>query len=476
MIFSSYRFLFGFFPIVTAGYWILNHFRFYELAKMLLVTASFFFYSQGSSSFFPFFLGSVTANYVLGISMCRLSEEDRRQKKWILLIGVLGNIALLGYYKYMDFFLENLNAAAGTDFALKNIVLPIGISFFTFQLIAFLVDCYRGQTREYSIMEYLLFITFFPQLIVGPIVHHAEITPQFADEENLKINQRNISLGIFIFSIGCAKKMLLADPMNDSASEFYNSLSASVPMWESWFYTLEYSISYYFDLSGYTDMAIGLALFYNIRLPQNFNAPWKARNMQEYWQRQHMTLSRFLGGYVFKNVFRKGCWWRSYYIATMATFLVSGIWHGAGWNFILWGLMNGVLVCIGAWENYHKKHPPYLLGVTLTFLCIILTRVIFVAQNLTDAGIVYRSMFDVSALAALGKQKAWTQFCRFVIKHRDLEILAAVSMGLCWFAPTTKQMADRFKADWKHFLFAGVLMAVCLSRMNKVVQFLYFQF
>ena len=354
MIFSSYQFLLGFFPVVTAGYWLLNHFHYYDMAKILLVAASFFFYSQGSPVFFPFFLGSVLANYVLGITMCRLKgDENRKQRKWILLIGVLANLALLGYYKYMNFFLENLNALAGTDFVLKKLVLPIGISFFTFQLIAFLVDCYRGETKEYHILEYLLFITFFPQLIVGPIVHHGEITPQFENPENRKLNQKNVSLGIFIFAIGCAKKMLLADPMNNSAAEFYSSIKSSVPMWESWFYTLEYSLSYYFDLSGYTDMAIGLALFYNIHLPENFNSPWKSRNMQQYWQRQHMTLSRFLGGYVFRNVFRKGCWWRNYYIATIVTMLVSGIWHGAGWNFIVWGIVNGLLVCIGAWDSYH---------------------------------------------------------------------------------------------------------------------------
>lgn len=477
MIFSSYQFLLIFFPIVTIVYWVLNHFKYYETAKLWLVAASFYFYAQGSPAFFPFFLGSVVVNYVLGITMCQLQEVTQKgQRKLLLALGVLGNVGLLGYYKYMDFFLENVNAIAGTDFVMKKLALPIGISFFTFQLIAFLVDCYRGQTKKYRITEYLLFITFFPQLIVGPIVHHAEITPQFENPENRKLNQQNIALGIFIFAIGCAKKMLLADPMNNNAAEFYNAISPSITMWESWFYTLEYSISYYFDLSGYTDMAIGLALFYNIHLPQNFNAPWKAQTMQEYWQRQHMTLSRFLGGYVFKNVFRKGCWWRNYYIATMATFLVSGIWHGAGWNFIIWGLMNGVLVCIGAWQRYHKKYPPYLVGAGITFFCIILTRVIFVAQDMTDTMMVYRSMFDFQGLFAMGFQNFWNQFSTFVMHHQKLGLLVVISLGICWFAPTTREMAERFKPDWKHFVFAGALLAICLTKMNQVVQFLYFQF
>ncbi len=476
MIFSSYQFVLMFFPITAIGYWVLNHFRFYEMAKIWLVIASFYFYAQGSPSFFPYFMGSVLANYVIGITMCQLQEDKTLQRKALLAVGVLANVGFLGYYKYMNFFLENVNALFGTDFIMKNVVLPIGISFFTFQLIAFLVDCYRGKTRKYNITEYLLFITFFPQLIVGPIVHHAEITPQFEDPKNRVFNQRNVALGIFIFTIGCAKKMILADPMNNNAAEFYGAINNSVTMWESWFYTLEYSLAYYFDLSGYTDMAIGLGLFFNIRLPENFNAPWKAQTMQEYWQRQHITLSRFLGGYVFKSVFRKGCWWRNYYIATMVTFLVSGIWHGAGWNFIIWGIMNGILVCIGAWESYHKKYPPYLVGVIGTFLCIVLTRVIFVAESLKDAGIVYRSMFDIGALTSMGWSQVWLQFSKFVGHHQKLGLLVVIGLIICWFAPTTKQMSEKFKTDWKHYVFTGALLAVCLARMNQVVQFLYFQF
>ena len=476
MIFSSYQFVLMFFPITAIGYWVLNHFRFYEMSKIWLVIASFYFYAQGSPSFFPYFMGSVLANYVIGITMCQLQEDKTLQRKALLAVGVLANVGFLGYYKYMNFFLENVNALFGTDFIMKNVVLPIGISFFTFQLIAFLVDCYRGKTKKYNITEYLLFITFFPQLIVGPIVHHAEITPQFEDPKNRVFNQRNVALGIFIFTIGCAKKMILADPMNNNAAEFYGAINNSVTMWESWFYTLEYSLAYYFDLSGYTDMAIGLGLFFNIRLPENFNAPWKAQTMQEYWQRQHITLSRFLGGYVFKSVFRKGCWWRNYYIATMVTFLVSGIWHGAGWNFIIWGIMNGILVCIGAWESYHKKYPPYLVGVIGTFLCIVLTRVIFVAESLKDAGIVYRSMFDIGALTSMGWSQVWLQFSKFVGHHQKLGLLVVIGLIICWFAPTTKQMSEKFKTDWKHYVFTGALLAVCLARMNQVVQFLYFQF
>lgn len=477
MIFSSYRFLLVFLPIVAVGYGILNKFRFYYLSKIWLILASMFFYSQGSPDFFPFFMGSVFANYVAGTTLCRMqSDEQKWQRKLLLIVAVLANVALLGYYKYYDFFVENVNALAGTEFALKNIVLPIGISFFTFQLIAFLVDSYRGETTEYQVVDYLLFITFFPQLIVGPIVHHKEITPQFQNEENMKLNYHNIALGIFVFSIGCAKKMILADPLNNGAAEFYSSINGNESFWESWFYTIAYSVSYYFDLSGYTDMAIGLGLLFNIRLPENFNAPFRARNFQEYWKRQHMTLSRFLGAYVFKSVFRKGNKWRNYYVATMVTFLVSGIWHGAGWNFVIWGIMNGILVCIAAYLSYNKKEPPYLVGVISTFFFIVLTRVIFVAENLQDTWAVYKAMFNFPALFARGVSGAVSDLSTFVMHHQKLGLVVVIGLLICWFAPTTKTLSEKFKPNFVYFAYAGILLGYCLSQMNQVVQFLYFQF
>lgn len=477
MIFSSYEFVLGFFPVVFAVYWILNRFRYYHLSKIWMAAASFYFYAQGSPDFFVFFLGSVTANYVVGTTLCKMQEDSYlTQRRILMAVGVLANVALLGYYKYYDFFIENVNALTGLDFAMKNIALPIGISFFTFQLIAFLVDSYRGLTKEYNVLDYLLFITFFPQLIVGPIVHHKEMTVQFEDEGNMRLNYKNIALGIFVFAIGLGKKMLLADPLNNNAAEFYGAVGDQVTMWQAWFYTLEYSISYYFDLSGYTDMAIGLGLFFNIRLPENFNAPFRSRNFKEYWQRQHMTLSRFLGGYVFKNVFRKGSKWRNYYVATMATFLVSGIWHGAGWNFVIWGIMNGVLVCISAYLAYHKKEPPFLVGWFFTFIFIVLTRVIFVAADMHDTMVVYKAMFDVRGLMEMGWGQVSSACLAFGYENYQLMLISLAGLLIGWFAPTTRTMADRFKPDMKHFVFTAVLLAVCFARMNQVVEFLYFQF
>ena len=343
------------------------------MAKIWLILASFYFYAQGSPDFFPFFLGSVIGNYLVGTTLGGIQgDKYKMERKMLLLVGVLGNVGLLGYYKYTDFFISNYNFITGSDVALKRIILPIGISFFTFQLIAFLVDSYRGETQEYDVVNYLLFITFFPQLIVGPIIHHKEVVPQFADEKNQRIIFENVAKGMFIFSIGCAKKMLLADPLTTDAQLFFNHLpeimmNGPIKFLSSWFYSLEYTVSYYFDLSGYADMAIGLGWMFNIRIPQNFNSPYKAKDFQDYWARWHITLSRFLGAYIFRSVYKRGNKYRNYYVATMVTFFVSGFWHGAGWTFVVWGLINGILVCIGSYRNKHKKKTPLWLGVPLTF-------------------------------------------------------------------------------------------------------------
>ncbi len=482
MIFSTYQFILVFLPIVFSVYFILNHFKWNQMAKLWLVLASFYFYSQGSPDFFPFFLGSVFANYILGTTMGKMqSDKQKLERKLVLLVGILGNVALLGYYKYTDFFITNYNFITGEQYALKHIVLPIGISFFTFQLIAFLVDSYRGETEEYDVLNYLLFITFFPQLIVGPIIHHKDVVPQFADPNNQRLNYDNIAKGLFIFSIGCAKKMLLADPLTTDAQLFFNNIdtlvqSGTLKFLSTWFYSLEYTVSYYFDLSGYADMAIGLGWMFNIVIPQNFNSPYKAKDFQEYWQRWHMTLSKFLGSYIFRSVYKKNVKYRNYYVATMATFFVSGFWHGAGWTFVVWGLLNGILVCIASYRNKKGKKTPVWLGLPLTFMLAIITRVLFVANSFGEAWNVYKGMINFASLGSSISEIVHTVIT-FVTNHQTMGLTCLVGLFICWFMPTTKNISDKFTTKkWYYLVYAAVLLAICIYKMDKVVQFLYFQF
>ncbi|MDO4476003.1 MAG: MBOAT family O-acyltransferase [Lachnospiraceae bacterium] len=475
MIFSTYRFIFYFLPITFFVYFLLNRFKCYSLSKIWLVVCSLYFYAQGSPSFFVFFLASITGNYICGTTMVRMEGNQTYQKKLLLAIGLLGNVALLGYYKYTDFFIENFNLLTGSDVALKRIVLPIGISFFTFQLIAFLVDCYRGETKEYNFISYLLFITFFPQLIVGPIIHHAEVVPQFEDERNLKIRPENLALGLFLFSIGCAKKIVLADPLTTDAQKFFNNLPANITMIQSWFHSIEYTVSYYFDLSGYADMAIGLGYMFNIAIPHNFDSPYKARNFQDYWRRWHMTLSRFLSAYIFKSVYKKGDKYRNYYVATMVTFLVSGFWHGAGWTFVVWGIINGLLVCIASWMKRKGYKFPFLLAFTLTAIGVVMVRVLFVSNTFAGAWAVYKGMFNFASLG--GSFGVFLhKLYKFFRWRKSYALYLVVGLFICWFMPNSKALAEKFKPNARTMLFASILMMLSIVNMNKVVQFLYFQF
>ncbi len=475
MIFSTYKFIFLFLPITFFGYYFLNRFRFYSAGKIWLVVASLYFYSQGSPDFFPFFLASVVGNYLVGMKLISMQGEQKIQKKLIFIVGILANVGLLGYYKYTDFFIENYNAITGSEVALKHIILPIGISFFTFQLIAFLVDCFRGETEHYDFVDYLLFITFFPQLIVGPIIHHAEIVPQFENEKNLRLNFDNIALGLFLFSIGCAKKILLADPMTNDAQKYFNAVTANPDLLKTWFASIEYTVSYYFDLSGYADMAIGLGWMFNVCIPQNFDSPYKARNFQDYWRGWHITLSRFLSSYIFRSVYKKGSQWRNYYVATMVTFFVSGFWHGAGWTFVVWGIVNGLLVCAASWMKRKGYKFPAPLAYTLTAIGVVLCRVLFVAGSFTDAYNVYTGMLNFSSLGN-GFKEALSTIWHFIRWHRSTGLRLTAGLFICWFLPNSKSMGEKFKANALNMLYAAALFLLCLVQMNKVAQFLYFQF
>lgn len=475
MIFSTYPFIFAFLPVTFFGYFLLNRFQLLSLSKIWLVICSLYFYAQGSPEFFVFFLGSITGNYIIGSTMARMEGNQTIQKKLLLAVGLAGNIGLLGYYKYTDFFIENFNLLTGSSYALKHIVLPIGISFFTFQLIAFLVDSYRGETKQYDLVNYLLFITFFPQLIVGPIIHHGEIVPQFENKANLKINYDNVAKGLFLFSIGCAKKILLADPMTTSAQTFFNQVAPNLNLLDTWFASIQYTVSYYFDLSGYADMAIGLGWMFNICIPQNFDSPYKARNFQDYWRRWHMTLSRFLSNYIFRSVYKKNCKWRNYYIATMVTFLVSGFWHGAGWTFVVWGIVNGFFVCTASWMKRKNMQFPFWVAFPLTVFGVILARVLFVSNTFTDAWNVYCGMFNFSSLGTTFGEML-TSVWNFIIWHKSSGLRLVIGIFICWFLPNSKTMTEKFKVNLWTALYAVLLLLLCVVQMNKVVQFLYFQF
>ncbi|MEA3492540.1 MAG: MBOAT family protein [Campylobacterota bacterium] len=401
MLFNSYQFIFAFLPFTFFVYFYLNSKRLTEAAKALLVFTSLFFYSWWNIAYLPIILASILFNYIVGLSLSKKSEHAKISKKSILIFGIIANVALLGYFKYADFLIDNINLITDGKLPLLHLVLPLAISFFTFQQIAYLVDSYRGETKEYDFLNYANFVTFFPQLIAGPIVHHAEMMPQFAKSKNKIKNYRNIAMGLFIFFIGLFKKVVIADTFAIWAKAGFDT-STTLNLFEAWATSLSYTFQLYFDFSGYTDMAIGAALLFNIKLPINFNSPYKATSIQDFWRRWHITLSRFLRDYIYIPLGgnKKGRF-RTFY-NLMVTFLIGGIWHGAGWTFIFWGFLHGLaLVIQKLWDQLGIKLPT-VVSWFITFNFVNIAWVFFRAKNWDDAMKVLDGMFGLTGIALPG--------------------------------------------------------------------------
>jgi len=393
MLFNSYEFIFLFLPFTFFIYFYLNKKRLTELSKGFLVFASLFFYSWWNIVYLPLILVSMLFNYAVGKQLSKLTHtKGLVSKKTLLTVGIIANLALLGYFKYSDFFIENFNGVFGTDVPLLHLALPLAISFYTFQQIAYLVDSYRAETKEYDFLNYAVFVTFFPQLIAGPIVHHAEMMPQFANVRNKVKNYHNIALGLFIFSMGLFKKVAIADTFAVWATQGFD-VAEKLEMIEAWATSLSYTFQLYFDFSGYTDMAIGIALLFNIKLPINFNSPYKALSIQDFWRRWHMTLSRFLKDYIYIPLGGSRNGEAKTYVNLFATFLLGGIWHGAGWTFVFWGTLHGLALMIHrAWQKLGMKLPT-VLAWFITFNFINITWVFFRAKEWDDALKVLHGMF-----------------------------------------------------------------------------------
>lgn len=346
-------------------YFSLNKLGYYQTAKGVLVIFSLYFYAYFNINYLPIIITSILVNYLIGRLLSKSSFKLKR--KLFLWTGIGFNVGLLGYFKYYDFFISNLNAVFQTNYTLKHILLPLGISFFTFQQLAYVIDNYRKSVIIPSFLDYCNFVTFFPQLIAGPIVLPEEMLPQFENPKNRHICFKNLFDGLYIFSIGLAKKVIIADSIATFVNVGFSGTFDHLTIAEAWLVSLSYTFQLYFDFSGYCDMAIGIGRMFNIKLPINFNSPYISQNFQEFWKRWHMTLNRFLTQYLYFPLggSRKGeC---RTYINTLTTFLVSGVWHGAGWTFIIWGFLHGIGVVINRMWKKTGYVLPKILAILITF-------------------------------------------------------------------------------------------------------------
>lgn len=398
MLFNSNEYILFFLPLTIIVYFYLNKIKLIKVAVGWLVIASLFFYSYWKINYLPLILVSMVFNYTIGYTLSRPTKLNLN-RKLILNFGLVGNLGLLCYYKYFDFLINNINFALHTDFDTLKILLPLGISFFTFTQIAYLVDAYKKEVREYDFLSYALFVTYFPHLIAGPILHHSEMMPQFADIRKKVINYKNITMGFFLFTMGLFKKVFLADTFSHYVTFGY-SQGTHLSLLEGWIIALSYTFQIYFDFSGYTDMALGAAKMFNINLPINFNSPYKAVSIQDFWRRWHMTLSRFLRDYVYIPLGgnRKGE--IKTYVNLFLTFLIGGIWHGASWMFVIWGTLHGIALCINRfWQRFNINIANWI-NILVTFVFVNITWVFFRAENLFQAKKILSAMFNFTTIEA----------------------------------------------------------------------------
>ncbi|VAV92403.1 Probable poly(beta-D-mannuronate) O-acetylase [hydrothermal vent metagenome] len=526
MLFNSYEFIFAFLPLTLIIFVFISKID-SEKAIAWLVVASLFFYGWWNPSYLILIISSMLINYSVGY-LINGAFSNGRQKKILLILGILFNLSLLGYYKYANFFLETVSQILSTKFEIQQILLPLAISFFTFQQIAFLVDAYKGITKEYKFLHYALFVTFFPQLIAGPIVHHKEMLPQFMDRINMRFNINNITIGLVIFSIGLFKKAVLADGIAEYANPVFSAteIGQQLDFFQSWGGALSYTLQLYFDFSGYSDMAIGSARLFGIKIPLNFHSPYKALNITEFWRRWHITLSRFLRDYVYIALGgnRKGKFRR--YMNLFATMLLGGLWHGAGWTFVIWGALHGCYLIINHFWHFVVKKLNLLflensriwrgMSWLLTFIVVVIGWVFFRATSFDSALLLLKGMAGYNGfsipdgiavqlggltdlLNTIGIKFTLGGGKNFVMTY--LWIIFLLPVALIW--PNTQQIMDKFEPSFNkiidnpsttfmsnnslmrriNFSFSygwafamSIILTMGILALSQVSEFLYFQF
>jgi D-alanyl-lipoteichoic acid acyltransferase DltB (MBOAT superfamily) len=495
MLFNSVEFIFLFLPI-TWGVFTLALRGGNRLAALWLLLASLFFYGYWSPRHVVLLLLSIAFNYAVGLTLGRTA--DPRARRLLLILGVGVDLGLLAFFKYADFLLRSLSGLPGLDLEPLGILLPIGISFYTFTQIAFLVDAYRGEAEEYDPVNYGLFVTYFPHLIAGPILHHKEMMPQFKALRASRLGAEDVAVGLTIFVVGLFKKVVLADGVALYVPTAFGADAAAPALGAAWMGALAYTLQLYFDFSGYSDMAIGLSRLFGVDLPLNFDSPYKSGSVIEFWRRWHMTLSRFLRDYLYIPLGGGRVGPARRYANLMVTMVLGGLWHGAGWTFAAWGALHGgYLVANHLWRAVKRR-----LGVlqaepgplrrggawALTFLAVVVAWVPFRATSWVQAREVLEGMAGLNglALAALPDPSSLAIGWAWIL----------ALLAIAWFAPNTQEiMADflpQMRGRWAHPGLAGrvlrwrpspafaaacaVAAIVALGHLANVSEFLYFQF
>lgn len=486
MLFNSYIFIFLFFPICLLGYYSFIHFHKKEAAQLFLILMSFWFYGYFQVNYLLIMILSIAGNYIFHRLL------SRRASKALLALALAADLGVLFYFKYFDFFIENINAVFGSSFLLRHILLPLGISFFTFQQIGFIVDTYRGEVKNCSFLSYALFVSFFPQLIAGPIVNQSEMLPQFEGMAEREFDSELFFRGLALFILGLFKKVILADTFGAGTDFGYSNIPL-LGRADALLVIIFYSLQLYFDFSGYCDMAVGIGKMLGIKLPRNFDSPYKAVDIEDFWKRWHITLSRFFTKYVYIPLGgnRRGS--LRMYINFLAVFFLSGVWHGAGWNFIVWGMMHGILYVFTRWckEHSHKLRGKFMTLVSRLglFAYVSVAWVYFRAKDIAQANslisIVIHGKWRRLSLE-LAECFRLDEFW-YVLKTLRLDsmkysryILMFVILGFgiaaAMLMPGASEISEKIKGRAIPCIILGAVLVWCILSFSQVSTFLYFNF
>jgi alginate O-acetyltransferase complex protein AlgI len=487
VLFSSPEFVLIFLPASVATFFMLRAADRPKLAKWSLYAFSLFFYAYWDFRFVPLLVGSTLFNFSVGSALLQGFASGNRRKS-LLVGGIAANLSLLGFFKYTNFFVENVNEITGLSVGLVSVVLPLGISFFTFQQIAFLVDAHRGQARTSGLLDYGVFVSFFPQLIAGPIVHHREMMPQFERSGTQGPRIDNIAKGAFIFAIGFWKKVVVADTVAAWVDQGFAN-APNLNFMEAWVTALSYTFQIYFDFSGYADMAIGAALMFNIALPINFYSPYKATSIRDFWRRWHISLSNFLRDYLYIPLGGNDGVTRAW-LNLLATFLLGGLWHGAGWTFIAWGALHGFgMVLHRMWERWAFPLPK-VIAWAVTFLFVVATWVFFRADSVGDAMEILRAMAGLKGVILPPQLQSvlpwltgygiefevywfteieWTS-ARYAFVVLPILLLLTIAFR------NSIQLLESFEFRLRDGLILAMGLSMAFALVNREAEFIYYQF
>jgi D-alanyl-lipoteichoic acid acyltransferase DltB (MBOAT superfamily) len=460
VLFNSPTFLFGFLPVTVALYILLRSLVGPRAVLGLLLAVSIVFYGWWNPAYLPLLGALALVNFALAQAMLARRREGRFDRVSLLLtLGVSFDLIVLGYFKYTDFLIESINGLLSRDFALQHIMLPLGISFFTFQKIAYLVDASRGEVEDHDFLEYCFFVMFFPQLIAGPIVHHREIFSQLKGPGAFAVRPSNLMLGLTIFIIGLFKKVVVADNLAPCADIVFNAAAAGQPLgfFAAWQGALAFSFQLYFDFCGYSEMALGAARLFGVQLPLNFNSPYRALSIADFWRRWHMTLSRFLRDYVYIPLGGSRRGEPRHLLNLLLTMALSGLWHGAAWHYVLWGTVHGIGLVLGSvWRLGWRPLDVWwsrAIARFVTFFSVAAAFALFRAPSVEAAGRIYSGMLNLpqdlaNSWGPVASALGWIGF-HFdgpAVSPTDIHLTlwVVLGVGFVWFMPNTPQLFARF--------------------------------